>query len=271
MLKRLFPGFLARLRLRLRSHNAGTKQPMNALPLTIVVFAVLTVHSATASEFSVRCEGQTPPRPYFATFDTDAKRVVFESAPSDVKTFDGSNVIVGEIDGQDDPDGRIEFTLDLSRLSRGKLSFIFDRKNKTMFWPGLDDGFRPTLTHSCTVSSPRSLLSFRSPVPVGHPITVRCEDSESGYLTMDVDSKRAMFERGGRGSLYRGQVISVHNGDIDLVMEFGGHPRQMTWSKATHTLTIEAAAGDGQRPRMVLQCQEIPPRTMIEYYKLLRR
>jgi hypothetical protein len=88
---------------------------------------------------------------------------------------------------------------------------------------------------------------------------------------MDVGSKRAIFERGGEGSLYQGEVISSRNDDIDLVMQFGSQPSRVTWSKANQTITIEAVAGDNQRPRTVLQCQEIAPRTMIEYYKILRR
>jgi hypothetical protein len=236
-----------------------------------LLFATFVSHAAAASEFSVQCQGGTPPRPYFATFDTDAKKVVFETAPSDPKTFDGSNVLAGEIDGQDDSNVKIDFTLDLSRFSRGKLSLILDLKSKTMFWPGLDDGFRPTLTHSCTVIPPRSILSFRSPVPIVHPVTVRCEDEGYGYFTMDAESKSAIFERGGRGQLYEGQVISVRGDDIDLLMQFGDHPRQVTWSKEKQTITIEGVPGDSQRPRKTEHCQEITPRTMIEYYKRLHK
>jgi hypothetical protein len=244
---------------------------MKTLPVAVALFTAMIFRAATASEFSVRCEGGTPSRPYFATFDTDTKKIVFESAPSDVRTYDGSNVFAGEIDGQDDPSGKIEFTLDLSRLSRGKLSLILDVKSKSMFWPGLDDSFRPTLRHSCAVTPPRSILSFRSPVPVVHPLTVRCEDTGYAYFTMDVESKRAVFERGGQGSLYEGQVISAHDDDINLLMQFDGHPRQVTWTKGNQTITIEGVPGDSQRPRKTAQCQEIAPRTMIEFYKTLRR
>jgi hypothetical protein len=244
---------------------------MKAVPACIALFALLIAHTAAASEFSVRCEGATPPKPYFATFDTDAKTVVFETEPSDVKTFEGSNVVAGEIDRQDDHNGKIDFTLDLSRLSRGKLSLIFDVKTKTMFWPGFDDGFRPALTHSCTDTPPRSILSFHSPVPIVHPVSLRCEDTGSAYFTIDTESKRAIFERGGRGALYEGQVISTRGDEINMVLQFGGHPRRVTWSKGNQTITIEGVAGDSQRPHSTLQCQEIAPRTMIEYYKMLRK
>ena len=241
------------------------RPPMKAL---LVLFAALTSHAVAASEFSVQCEGGRSSKPYFATFDTDTKKVVFESSPSDMTTYQGIDVFAGEIDGLNEPNGKIEFTLS---LSRGKLSFILDTKSKTMFWPGLDDGFRPKLAHSCAVIPPRSILSFRSPVPIAHPVTVRCEDMTYTYFTMDVESKRAMFERGGQGSSYGGEVTSASGDDINLLMQFGGHPRQVTWSKASQTVTIEGVPGDRERPRTTMQCQEIAPRTMIEYYKILRR
>src|SRR5581483_6335420 len=216
---------------------------MKTLLIPLVLLVATTGHRAAASEVSVTCQGGNPSRPYFATFDTDTKKVVLESAPSDIKTYEGSNVLAGEIDGEDDANGKVEFTLDLSRLSRGKLSLILDVKRKSMFWPGLDDGFRPALTHSCAVTPPRSLLSFRSPVAVVHPLTVRCEDTGYAYLTMDVESKRAVFERGGQGSLYEGQVISARDGEISLLMQFDGHQRQVTWSKTDQTITIEGVPG----------------------------
>ena len=241
------------------------RPPMKAL---LVLFAALTSHAVAGSEFSVQCEGGRSSKPYFATFDTDTKKVVFESSPSDVTTYQGSNVFAGETNSPDEPDGKIEFTL---RLSRGKLSFILDTKSKTMFWPGLDDGFRPALMHSCVVTPPRSILSFRSPVPVTHPVTVQCDDMIYAYITMDVESKKAVFERGGQGSLYEGEVVSARGDDIDLLMQFGAYPRRVTWSKGSQTITIEGIPGDSERPRGTMQCKEIAPRTMIEYYKILRR
>jgi hypothetical protein len=88
---------------------------------------------------------------------------------------------------------------------------------------------------------------------------------------MDVDSKRAILERGGQGSLYEGEVTSSQGKDIDLLMRFENHPRRVTWSQGSQTITIDGVAGDKERPSTTMQCQEITPRTMIEYYKILRR
>ncbi|WP_155253754.1 hypothetical protein [Bradyrhizobium japonicum] len=57
------------------------------LVIALIPFLMLTSARVTAAElFSVRCEGGAPVRPYFATFDLDAKAVVFETPPIDVET-----------------------------------------------------------------------------------------------------------------------------------------------------------------------------------------
>ncbi|MGC0389429.1 MULTISPECIES: hypothetical protein [Bradyrhizobium] len=163
------------------------------LGLALICFLMPTSDRAAASDlFSVRCEGGAPVRPYFATFDIDAKAVVFETPPIDVETNFGINVHSGEIISTND--GKIEFIL---HVRPGRIDLIFDRNRKTMTWPGFDDPtFRPTLTHQCTVTPPRSILSFRVREPIQHPISVRCEDAGYMYFTMDAASKQALFERG---------------------------------------------------------------------------
>ena len=140
--------------------------------------------------FSVRCEGGVPVRPYFATFDVDAKTVVLETPAASVETNFGINTYSGEIYSSEG--GKIELLLS---VVPGKLGLIFDRNQKTMTWPGIGDAtFRPTLTHQCAITLPRSILSFRVRDPIQHPITVRCEDAEYMYFTMDAASKQALFE-----------------------------------------------------------------------------
>jgi hypothetical protein len=238
------------------------------LKLFPILFVVLITHGVAATEFSVRCEGGKPLRPYFATFDTDARRVVFESAPSDVVNYVGSNVFAGDINGVGfQRDERIGFSL---WVPSGTLSLVLDLRTGTMIWPGLDDLFRPTLKHPCSKTAPRSILSFRSPVAINLPITVRCQDTGYGYFTIDVESKRAIFDRGGGGSLYEGEVTSSRGDEIDLLMQFGGHARKVRWSSSSKTLTMGGIAGDKERPTTTKHCEEIAPRTMIEYYKMLR-
>ncbi|RTE91116.1 MULTISPECIES: hypothetical protein [Bradyrhizobium] len=237
------------------------------LAIAAIPFLMLSSARVTAAElFSVRCEGGAPVRPYFATFDVDAKAVVFETPPIDVETNFGINVHSGEIISTSD--GKIEFMLP---VRPGRIDLILDRNKKTMTWPGLDDPtFRPTLTHQCTVTPPRSILSFRVRDPIQHPVSVRCEDAGYLYFTMDAASKQAIFERGKEGQLYRGEVTDVSSDEIALVMNFDV-PRRVVWNKSRQTITFEGIEGDVSRPRGVMQCEEVAPRTMIVYHARLWR
>lgn len=129
----------------------------------VVLFLALTPHPATAGEvFSVQCEGGGPARPHFATFDMEAKEVVFETPVLDAETNFGINALPGEIVSI--KDNEIEF---LVHASPGELDLIFALGAKTMTWPGLLAGTsRPKLVHQCTVTPPRSILSFRSRDPI---------------------------------------------------------------------------------------------------------
>ncbi|KYG97399.1 hypothetical protein [Bradyrhizobium sp. DOA1] len=231
--------------------------------LALIAFLTLTPDYAAAAELSsVRCEGGVPGRPYFATFDVDAKTIVFETPPINIDTNFGINAHSGEIISA--TDGKIEFML---RVYPGKIDLIFDRIKKTMTWPGFDDPtFRPTLTHQCTITPPRSILSFRVRDPIQHPISVRCEDAGYMYFTMDVASKQALFERGQEARGFRGEVTDASQDEVMLLMNFDV-PRRIVWSRMSKTITIEGITGDAARPRTVIQCEEVPPRTMIEVYR----
>jgi len=237
-----------------------------------VLLTSITPNIVAASEFSVRCQGTPPAMPYFATFDTDTKRVIFESAPLSPTQPDGGNVFPGEIHDTDDASaGQIHFTLRLLVSSRDLLSFWYDSNRNEMLWPGLDDRYRQTLQHSCIVTPPRSILSFRSPNPVVHPVSLRCEHTGYVYLTFDPDSKEAVWERGGQGMMYVGKVMSAQDDRVDLLMDWRGSSGQLSWNKGSQTITFDTVGSDGRRSTNSLPCEEIAPRTMIEYYKILRR
>ncbi|QDF40145.1 hypothetical protein FJN17_22675 [Bradyrhizobium symbiodeficiens] len=237
------------------------------LPLALILLLMLTPDPAAAAEpFSVRCEGGVPVRPYFATFDVDTKTVVFETPPINVETNFGINAHSGEIISTND--GKIEFML---RVRPGRIDLTFHRNQKTMIWPGLEDPtFRPTLTHQCTVTPPRSILSFRVRDSIQHPISVRCEDTGYMYFTMDTTSKQALFERGEEARGFRGEVIDAGQDEVLLSMNFDV-PRRVVWSRSRQTITVEGIEGDASRPRTVVQCQEVPPRTMMEFYRAPQR
>ena len=205
-------------------------------------------------------------RPYFATFDIDAKAVVFETPSASVETNFGINAYSGEVVSTED--GKIEFNLS---VLLGRLDLIFDRNQGTMTWPGIGDAtFRPALIHRCAIIPPRSILSFRVSDPIQRPISVRCEGAGYAYFTMDAASKQALFERGKEGRGYGGEVTDVGQDEIALAMNFDV-PRRVVWSKSRQTITIEGIEGDTERPRTVMQCQEVAPRTMIEFHRKPQR
>lgn len=233
------------------------------IAMTVTPFLMLTPdHAAAAELFSVRCEGGVPTRPYFATFDVDAKAVVFETPPINAETNFGINAYSGEINST--KDGKFEFVV---RVGPGRLYLVFDRNQKTMTWQGLEDPtFRPTLVHKCTVTPPRSILSFRARDPILHPISVRCEHTGAVYFTMDAASKTALYERGREGRGFRGEVTDSGQDEVTLSMNFDV-PRRVVWSRNRQTITIEGIDGDASRPRTVVQCEEVAPRTMMEFYR----
>lgn len=236
--------------------------------LPLILFLLLTLDRAAAAEsFSVRCEGGIPVRPYFATFDMDAKAVVLETAPDSIETNFGINAYSGEIISTED--GKIKFIVP---VASGRIDLIFDRAQKTMTWLGLDnDIIRPTLKHKCTVTPARSILSFRVRDPILHPVSVRCEHAGgNAYFTMDAASKQALYERGKEGRAYRGEVTDVSQDEIKLLMNFD-LPRHVVWNKTRQTITIEGIEGDASSPRTVVQCQEITPRTMMEFHRRPQR
>ncbi|QOZ28930.1 hypothetical protein [Bradyrhizobium sp. CCBAU 51753] len=223
------------------------------------VFASLTVDGAWALDFSVRCQGKPSSGAYFATFDTNAKTAVFESPSVNETTVDGTNVFAGEIVSSGDrPDGKIEFTL---RVVGGKFTLTYDVTAKRMIWPGFNDA----PSHPCTVTAARSVLDFRAFGSVQHPITIKCAEAGYMFFTIDLESKRALFERDG-GPIYRAQVAAVRGDDIDILMK-EGTPGRISWSRSGRTITFESADGNRGSPR---QCEEIAPRTMIEYHNRLR-
>jgi hypothetical protein len=251
----------------LQLSHVAERCPKRLISPAILLFLVMMTNCAHAADlFSVRCEGGLPLRSYFATFDVDAKTVVLETPSASVEPTFGINTYSGEIVSSEG--GKVEVILS---LLPGTLGLILDRNQKTMTWPGIGDAtFRPTLIHACTITPPRSILSFRVRDPIQQPVTVRCEDTGFMYFTMDAASKQALFERGKEGRSYQGEVTDAGQDEMTLTINFDV-PRRVVWSKSRQTITIEGIESDAQRPRTVLKCQDIAPRTMIEFYRMSRR
>ena len=231
--------------------------------LVVLILSATLQDSAAAKElFSVRCDDGDSGRPYFATFDLDSKAVLFETPPSSAEDTFGSNIYSGTVETTEYD--KVVFTL--RNMSR-RIQLVFDQKDRTMIWPGFDEArFRPTLTHRCTVSPPRSILSFRVREPIVNPVSVRCEDAGYMYFTMDVPTRRALFERGREGRTFEGEVTDVAGDEITLLMQFD-QPTRVVWSKNHQTITVMGIEGDRDRPGKVMPCEEVSPRTMMSRHR----
>ncbi|MCK1267591.1 MULTISPECIES: hypothetical protein [unclassified Bradyrhizobium] len=220
-------------------------------------------NAATASEvFSIRCETEAPARPYFVTFDLGAQSVAFETPPADVTSYSGINLRVGAVTSEA-ADSKITFFL---QVVSGRIDLVFDRDRNMLIWPGLDDSsLRPTLYHSCKAGRPRSVLDFRLRDPVKDPISIRCEDADAIFFTMDVAAKRVLFERGESGRTFEGAVVSVKDDEIAIDMQFDSRLR-IKWDRGRGTISFDNGAG---RPNTVMQCRTVSQRTLMVYYKRL--
>jgi len=237
--------------------------------LASVLFLFSPNYAIADGVFSTRCEGGAPDRPYFVTFDIDAKAVVLEPPPWNAGIYAGSPIAgdVISLGGRDKEDVSL-----MLHVPSGRIDPVFNRDRKTMTWPGIGDGtFRPTLVHKCINIPPRSILSFQMSEPILHPISIRCEDT-SGimFFTMDVDTKKVMFERGRMGRAFGGEVTNASNDEIAFLMAFEV-PRRGVWSRSRQTITFEGIENDVSHPRKTMQCQEVEPRTMIVYREMILR
>jgi hypothetical protein len=85
------------------------------------------------------------------------------------------------------------------------------------------------------------------------------------YLTLDTDSKRAVYERDGGGS-YPANVVAVQDDSIELQLTETGSGKVL-WNRNAKTITFEGVDGKKGTPK---PCEEIAPRTMIDFYKRLK-
>jgi hypothetical protein len=98
---------------------------------------------ASAGPVTLRCI-DVGDLPYFVTFDTDTKKVVFKSA--------GGNIIEGYVTASEA--GRIAFTLDRGS-SPPNSQLIWDEASSTLTWIGAPNNpERRTAKNACTTTSP---------------------------------------------------------------------------------------------------------------------
>ena len=232
-------------------------------PWLVLSILLISASAAAAEPFSIRCEGglagkDQPPYVYFATFDPGRKLVVFESASP-------TNLYSGEI--VSDRDGRFEVAL---RVDQSRLYFFWDAGPRRVLWPGIhEDPFRPTLSHNCRITPVRSILSFRERAEIPNPVSLHCDAQPPGMLfTFDTATAKALYQRKG-GSMYFGKIEKSDNNSATFRLS-SDETRQMVWDKQKNTVTVEAVAGDPQRPETVYQCEPATPQSMLEYHDRLR-
>lgn len=218
--------------------------------------------AAASDVFSIACETEAPTRPYFVTFDLGSRSVVLETPPADIASYSGVNLYVGAVTSEV-ADQKINVAL---QVLEGTIYLVFDRDRKKLVWPGLDDGsMRPTLYHSCRQVPPRSVLDFRAREQAKDPISIRCDEAEAIYFTIDIATKRVISERGNSGRVFEGTVGTAKGDTIAITVQFDGKVH-IAWDRSRGTITLEDGAG---RPSTVMECREVPRRTMVIYHERL--
>ncbi|MBR0822700.1 hypothetical protein [Bradyrhizobium liaoningense] len=97
--------------------------------------------------FSLTCPGQYGP--YFVTLDRSTKIVVLE-------TQSAAETMSGNVTGADD--SSIRFTV---AGRSGQFDLDWDERKRLLTWIGVaDNPARPTTTHECVVTKPRSIMEF---------------------------------------------------------------------------------------------------------------
>lgn len=96
--------------------------------------------------FSLTCPGQYGP--YFVTLDRSTKTVVLE-------TQSAAETMSGNVTGAND--GSIRFAV--AGRSGSQFDLVWDERKRLLTWIGVaDDPARPTTSHECAVTGPRSIM-----------------------------------------------------------------------------------------------------------------
>ncbi|MGB9364434.1 MAG: hypothetical protein WCE79_00330 [Xanthobacteraceae bacterium] len=215
-----------------------------------------------AETFSIRCDAHETKKSYVLTFDTDSKRLVYESTLG--------NLHRGRITGMRDP--YVSFAV----KGDTEIAGTWDGKQRSMYWPGLPDEVRPTLHHNCTAIEPRTvLLPPRTDSGPGErpaaPFSIRCNSEPfPSHFTFDRASRQALMESMA-GIPSRGEILEADGSRIRFMVETGHVPPfSMTWDRQAGAITIEGVPGEPPRPTTVMACSEIAPRSILEMYDRLR-
>ena len=220
---------------------------------------------AQAEPFSVRCtDPNNQPPTYFATFDLDAKRVVFETPIG--------NIFRGDIEQADDQ--RIDFSI---KPSIYKIGLVFDRRASKMVFPGFLTPLeiRPELVHACQFVPVRTVLaifdnitkSWPNYTNLGGPVqptSFRCSGRAAyTYVTFDRLTKKVLMEIQ-QGSSFPGEIETIEGHRVTFSIHVGSTLRRgYVWDDEAKTLTWPLA---GAASPDIYPCTEIKVRTLLDAY-----
>jgi hypothetical protein len=221
---------------------------------------------AEAEPVSIRCADEKAPNPYFATFDLDTKRVVFESP---LRGF-----YVGEI--RNTADDEIGFSI---KGNYGKIDLVWERQNNRMFWAGLStDPIRPFLVHRCATVDARTLLALYDGLTPNsgagsRPFSLRCATDSNfltAFFTMDRETKKVAALSLEGGSVYPGEIQTASEHRIEFFV--GKDPKfDLVWDSHEGTVTWKGIPNESSRPTRVHQCKQVQAGSVLMLYERLAR
>ncbi|MCK9914125.1 hypothetical protein MXD81_33725 [Microbacteriaceae bacterium K1510] len=226
---------------------------IRAAVLSVISIAIAS--AANAKPFSVRCADDKAPFPYFATFDLETNRMIFER-PS-------GGLYRGVMRSTNDDE--IEFTI---KGDGGRIDLTFKRQQMRMLWAGLGaDWLRPVLSHSCATVSTRTPLSLyddRNYVANSAQLfSLKCVDLGQVYFfSFDLQSKRAVLESLS-GQPYPGSIQAENEQHIDFIIDTVPKS-ELRWNEHEKVVTWKGVPGDSVRPTKANRCDKIKTRTVLD-------
>ncbi|MDO9298647.1 hypothetical protein [Bradyrhizobium sp.] len=231
--------------------------------VALILFFLGPWSAAEAEPISIRCADDKTPKPYFATFDLDSKRVVFESS---MRSFHA-----GQIKSANDD--QIEFSI---KADYGNIDLVWERQRRRMTWAGISaDPIRPFLIHRCAIVEPRTLLSESDDLsPTTEQgaglFSLRCatdpSNSLTAFFTLDRKTRKVV--------MLTLESQSVHPGEIQSASEYrtefsvGIAPKfHLVWDSRDGTVTWKSVPNDSSRPTKVYQCKRVEAGSVLMLYE----
>lgn len=238
------------------------------------LLAVTIASAANAAPISIRCTDPKAFRQefatYFATFEIETHRVVFE--PKDVGGPTRHLMLGGPFPGtiRNANDDQIAFSV---KTNSGTADLIWDRRRGQLVWAGLGgDETNPRLSHPCVVIETRTLLSENEDEPAkssddARPFSIRCAlNLRSFYFTLNPRTKKAIMEGWHFGRYFPGEISSIEDNRIAFSTAGEAPKTDFVWDSREKTMKMEGIHGDPKSSSTVEPCTEVELRTKMALY-----